>query len=117
MIWTATIVGVVALIGFLLWLRSRKPSTFRAVFVDEVPESLRKHSIYIAGESGHYWSASLLCPCGCGDLIQLNLLQQVRPCWQIKSHQDGSVSIMPSVWRRQGCKSHFFVREGRIDWC
>jgi len=90
---------------------------FRAIFVDEFPDSLRPRAIYIAGETGHAWAASMVCPCGCGDMIQLNLLPQVRPCWQVETHEDGTVSIAPSVWRQQGCRSHFFVRRGRIDWC
>ncbi|MFI5187675.1 MAG: DUF6527 family protein [Chitinophagales bacterium] len=24
--------------------------------------------------------------------------------------------MLPSVWRIQGCKSHFFVKENKIDW-
>ena len=24
----------------------------------------------------------MICPCGCGEIIELNLLKQVRPCWR-----------------------------------
>ncbi|MGE0288414.1 MAG: DUF6527 family protein [Bradyrhizobium sp.] len=59
----------------------------------------------------------MMCPCGCGEVIELNLLQQARPCWNAQEHQNGTVSVTPSVWRRKGCRSHFWLRRGRIDWC
>jgi hypothetical protein len=95
----------------------RKPQRFAYARVDEFPDSLKSATVYVSGERGHAWAAALICPCGCGEVIELNLLKQVRPCWDIEEHQDGSVSLMPSVWRQKGCGSHFFVRRGRIDWC
>ena len=46
-------------------------------------------------------------------LDQLASLANVTATFQ----SDGSVSLMPSVWRQKGCRSHFFLRHGRIDWC
>jgi hypothetical protein len=117
MTWIFVLLGLVAVIGLIVWLRSRQPKPFRTLFVDEFPDSLRPRAIYVASEPSHPWAASMLCPCGCGEVIQLNLLPQVRPCWQVQAHEDGTVSITPSVWRQKGCGSHFFVRRGRIDWC
>lgn len=95
----------------------RRPPPFRYARVDEFPESLEPSAVYVAGEDAHMWAAAMLCPCGCGDVIELNLLKQVRPCWSVNEHVDGSVSLTPSVWRRKGCRSHFWVRRGRIVWC
>lgn len=96
------------------WRKSRR---FRGERVEEFPDALQRAKIYLAGEGDNLWAAALICPCGCGDVIELNLLKQARPCWSVQEHQDGSVSIDPSVWRSKGCKSHFYVRHGRIDWC
>lgn len=30
---------------------------------------------------------------------------------------DGTVSIKPSGWRQKGCRSHFFLKRGQIEWC
>lgn len=98
------------------WWR-QQPQRFRYTRVDEFPDSLKPSTLYVAGEDPHLWAAAMLCPCGCGDVIELNLLKKVRPRWSVEQHADGSVSLMPSVWRRKGCRSHFFVRHGRIDWC
>ncbi|WP_436231260.1 DUF6527 family protein [Caballeronia sp. LjRoot29] len=59
----------------------------------------------------------MICPCGCGEVIELNLLKQARPCWSAEEHPDGTISLVPSVWRQRGCRSHFFLRRGGIEWC
>jgi hypothetical protein len=56
----------------------------------------------------------MYCPCGCRDIIQLNLLPDARPCWQVVFHPDDTVSLYPAVWRQEGCRSYFFVRQGRV---
>ncbi len=102
------------------WLENRKKPRiifYRFEHVDEFPDSLNPHKLYLAGENGYFWAAAMLCPCGCGDVIELNLLKKARPCWSVNEHPDGLVSLMPSVWRREGCHSHFFLRRGQIEWC
>jgi hypothetical protein len=59
----------------------------------------------------------MICPCGCKEVINLNLLKTVRPRWSVKEHPDRTVTLTPSVWRQKGCRSHFFLRRGRIEWC
>lgn len=58
------------------------------------------------------------CPCGCGDTIALPFIG-AGPCWKLTEHDDGSVTLHPSILRKAGCKcsSHFFIREGRVRWC
>ena len=101
------------------WLAGRlqaEEPRFRYERVEEFPDSLKPFTIYVAGEEPHLWAAAMLCPCGCGDVIELNLLKDASPCWSVRLHADGSVSLVPSVWRRRGCRSHFFVRYSRIEW-
>lgn len=101
---------------FWRWLR---PGTapWATAFVEDLPDSPGRRTVYIAGEGGHLWSAAMLCPCGCSETIRLNLLRQARPCWAVDEHADGTVTFEPSIWRRMGCRSHFFFRRGRIEWC
>ena len=110
-----------AAIATARWARSLWPwaklPRFAAEHVEDFPDRLHPLRVYLAGEGANIWGAALLCPCGCGDTIQLNLLMQMRPCWTVSEHADGSVSLAPSVWRTEGCRSHFIVRHGRIDWC
>ncbi len=88
-----------------------------AYYVTEEPEVLNKENIYIAGESGHYWYICFLCPCGCGEIIQLSTLVNDNPKWSFIKHRNKTITIYPSIWRTSGCKSHFFIRKGIVDWC
>ena len=84
--------------------------------VDDVPDNLDPDRVYLVGDASLPWSATLLCPCGCGAIIQLSLVEHDTPSWRAKRHFWGSVSLYPSIWRKRGCRSHFFVRRGRIVW-
>lgn len=102
------------------WITSwfvRRERPYRTDRVDEFPEQLEEHVVYLVGEGRHLWSAAMLCPCGCGEVIQLNLLQGTRPRWSVIEHDDGCLTLHPSVWRRAGCKSHYFFRNGMVAWC
>lgn len=119
---TVSVILIVLLVAAVLaWaLFKRRPSrtpVYRASRVDDLPDVLRPRTVYLVGEEGHLWAAALVCPCGCGERIELNLMPQARPCWSAERRPDGTVTLMPSVWRQKGCKSHFFIREGRVDWC
>jgi hypothetical protein len=57
-----------------------------------------------------------VCPCGCGAVLALNLMRSQTPCWTVQEHEDGSISVQPSV-DAQKCGAHFWVRRNRIDWC
>ena len=97
--------------------RIRRRPRIRYERVDEFPDSLKPATLYVAGEEPHLWAAAMLCPCGCGEIVHLNLLGDARPSWSVLKHNDSSITLMPSIWRTQGCRSHFCVRRSRIDWC
>lgn len=89
---------------------------FRVQQLADVPDNPRPFEVYAIGDP-HVWQAALLCPCGCGHLIQLSLLKSDSPRWDLKVDCDGNATISPSVWRTLGCQAHFVVRGGRIIWC
>lgn len=103
--------------GWVAGLFRRRPRPWSTAAADDVPEAPRPETLYLVGEEQYLWSAAFLCPCGCGELVQLNLLPEARPRWAVERHADGTVTLSPSVWRVRGCKSHFFLRRGRIEWC
>jgi hypothetical protein len=49
------------------------------------------------------------CPCGCGDLLRINLSPSIHPCWRIRLSKNGKISIYPSIDRDVGCGAHFFL--------
>ncbi|WP_415195487.1 DUF6527 family protein [Rhodopseudomonas sp.] len=59
----------------------------------------------------------MLCPCGCGKILHMNLLPDERPCWQLTVDADGLATLHPSIWRQKDCGSHFWFRRGRVIWC
>lgn len=106
-----------ALTRWILRFIALRPSTLRVKRVDELPDTFVKGMVYIAGEHEHLWFVAMKCPCGCGEVLQMNLNKRMRPCWRIIEHRDGTVTLRPSVHRTVRCASHFFVDHGRITWC
>jgi hypothetical protein len=58
-------------------------------------------------------SLVMVCPCGCGEHLTINLDSRSGPAWRlIKRH--GKLTLYPSVWRESGCQSHFVVWQNEI---
>jgi hypothetical protein len=56
------------------------------------------------------------CPCGCGEVVVINTDPRTGPAWRIRIDPAGA-TLMPSVWRTTGCRSHFIIWRSRIWWC
>lgn len=108
--------------GLLYWLTAawarlrRRSVPYRTRLADDVPENPDPGFLYLVGEGVHQWFACFLCPCSCGQLIQLNTLPCGRPRWSSTRHRNGTATLHPSVRRTVGCKSHFFLRRGFVEW-
>ena len=51
------------------------------------------------------------CACGCGDIIILEHNYK----WNI---DENTITISPSIGRMTApCKSHYFIRNGKVVWC
>jgi Family of unknown function (DUF6527) len=57
----------------------------------------------------------LRCPCGCNDVVTLSVQQVHQPHWKL-SGVEKRPTLHPSIWRTEGCRSHFLVREGKVIW-
>lgn len=95
--------------------KETKTHHFKYSFYNDDPETLNEKMIYIIGERPHFWKLSFICPCGCKEVISLNLLQEVSPNWTFKVKKK-RITIHPSIWRSVGCKSHFYIKKGKLDW-
>lgn len=84
--------------------------------VSKTPERFKRTICYLITEDGFDEHLSFICPCGCGDTVHLNLLRDDSPCWLLEEGRSERPSISPSVLRKVGCKSHFFIRLGRVSW-
>lgn len=107
-----------AMAGFWWWLLERLGRPYRTVVVEEqLPRKLKGRTLYVVEEDEFEEQAAMLCPCGCGRVLQMNLLTDERPCWRLTRHSDGTATLHPSIWRKKECGSHFWFRKGRVQWC
>ena len=89
---------------------------YRVRRVSDLPDRLENGDVYVIGDGEYDWSAAMLCPCGCGNVLEMNLLSDAKPVWSITVGPDQSVTLHPSVWKKTGCRSHFFLRNGKVNW-
>lgn len=82
---------------------------------DEVPEQIARGKLLRMIDVGEPWAVAMSCPCGCGEIVELSLSKVSKPHWTLRLDQ-GKPTLSPSVWRNIGCKSHFWVRRGQVDW-
>ena len=113
------IIGIIAILW--VWLAGFRKGTiaplpYKTIRAEALPSSLESETIYICGEDNQEWFVAFLCPCGCRETIQLSVLPNTKPKWELTKHIEGTISLHPSVWRTKGCKSHFFVQKGHIRW-
>ena len=95
----------------------RRPPLFSTTYVEDLPDAVAGGQLYVVGEGGYTWCAAMVCPCSCGETLQMSLLLEGRPRWTFEEQSDGTPTLHPSVWRQVGCRSHFFLRKGVVIWC
>jgi hypothetical protein len=84
---------------------------------DELPAELPPMRVVVAREGRTLWSAGMACPCGCGRRLEVMLLDSVKPRWDLSVDEKDRPTLHPSVWVADGCRSHFILRKGMIEWC
>jgi hypothetical protein len=83
----------------------------------DVPDTPIDGALHLVVDgSGQAWLGVLRCPCGCGATIQLPMTASSRPCWYFRG-SPARPSLWPSVRRSTGCRSHFLLRGGSVQWC
>jgi hypothetical protein len=106
----------VARVGHQLGERFARPRRLLAVAGDALPAKMPRRDLVLLTEGKEPWSVGMRCPCGCGDTIELALFEEADTRWKLRVDKRGRPTLYPSVWKRDGCKSHYFVFEGRIIW-
>ena len=88
---------------------------YRTLRVSEAPDEFAPNILYVVGDN-HLFYAAMLCPCGCGAVLYMSLLEDDNPRWRIRMYNDGTATMVPSIWREVGCRSHFILFRGRPRW-
>jgi hypothetical protein len=99
------------------WTRFAPRRRLRVVEGDSLPLLMPRRDLVLARDDGEDWCVGMRCPCGCGDVIELLVLAEARPRWNLSVDASGRPTLAPSVWRQSGCRAHFWIRSGRIHWC
>jgi len=102
------------LLRVLEWLLPAR--TLTILQGDALPEKLPWRGLLLLRDGGEDWCVGLRCPCGCGQRIELPLIQEANPRWKLRIELDGTPTLVPSIWLQDGCRSHFFVRGGKVEW-
>lgn len=83
---------------------------------DTPPQKLPWRNLVLAREDKEDWAVAFRCPCGCGNRIELMLIEEAIPNWKLNIDPEGKPTLHPSIWRQKGCKSHFWLRNGKVTW-
>lgn len=103
------------------WFRKQSPAkTYSAVVsvesMTDVPDELG-NDVVVVERGGIFRWALLMCPCGCGDRLTVNLMRTVRPYWRL-SLKGSKASLSPSIWvSEEKCGSHFWLIKNGVFWC
>lgn len=84
---------------------------------DSLPAHLPRRNLILARDDGEDWCVGMKCPCGCGRTIELLVIPEASPRWNITINGTGRPTLHPSVWLKDGCQSHFWLRNGKVQWC
>lgn len=100
-----------------LWSHVAPRKTVRFCQGDEVLCEIGGRELVVAREDQLDWEAAMRCPCGCGDKLELELVPEAKPRWNLTLDHHRRPTLHPSIHRVDRCKAHFFVRKGKIIWC
>lgn len=89
----------------------------RIIGGDSLPSCMPRRDVVLARDDGEDWCVGMRCPCGCGHMIELLVVAEAKPRWDVTVDAKGRPTLSPSVWLQKGCRSHFWLRNGRIHWC
>lgn len=99
------------------WDRFGPRRGLQVIAGDSLPRHLPRRDLVLARDDGEDWCVGMRCPCGCDTTIELLVIREARPRWDLTLDTSGRPSLKPSVWLQSGCKSHFWLRRGRVEWC
>ena|ERR1035437_5337306 len=74
------------------------------------PDVLEPGKVYFCKD---YAMSVHLCPCGCGEPVHLHFKEYnvTGICWGLKDN-----TFTPSILKSFGCKSHYWIKNGLVQW-
>ncbi|WP_456680213.1 DUF6527 family protein [Bradyrhizobium sp. USDA 3311] len=79
-------------------------------------DDVSEQEFVVVRHQGTFRWALFRCPCPCKQVISLPLQAPHSPRWRVSVNGAGRPDLHPSVWRKKGCMSHFWIQDGRVFW-
>ena len=94
-----------------------KQTTYKTEFISKAPCSMENGVLYIVP---HANLSMHKCMCGCGETVIAPIDEnggRERGFWGW-TYDGKNASLHPSVGNyKQACKSHYFLTNGKVQWC
>lgn len=112
-----TLKAVVRFVLVLFKVIQRSDMLVLGVSGHPVPETIRHGFIYVVSEGKYKKWAYLRCPADQNEIIQLSLMPNRRPRWEVTVDALDRPTIYPSIRQLDGSYAHFWIKRGHIEWC
>ena len=104
------------------WLSSEPPppvnfAELRVVSLTPKTTVIGPGEMFLVEYQGKRYWTMFRCPCGCDEIVTLMAESEKGPTWSTWTSREGRPCLRPSVWRMEGCHSHFWIYDGRVYWC
>ena len=101
------------------WSRLRKRKRISRIIqvssMSQVPKRLGAAAVVVEKAGVPRWVV-LECPCRCGARIDVNLMKNASPHWNLV-FEEKRITIRPSLSQpQQRCGSHFFITRNIVRW-
>lgn len=94
-----------------------KPAlTYREVATTPALHDIHENEIVHVVYGGEPLWIMFQCPCRQGHVVSLPAATGRSPKWEL-TVRDGRTSMTPSVYQRDRCFSHYWIKDGQIRWC
>lgn len=99
------------------WDAVAPPRRLHIIEGDSLPKRLPLRDIVLARDDQEDWCVGMRCPCRCGRHIELLVIAEAKPRWDVEIDAKGRPTLFPSIWLKNGCRSHFWIQRGKVKWC
>lgn len=110
-------IGLIRYLLILLHVIKRPDLVGRVVAQHPAIEDLVAGVLIVVEDGAIQKWVCFRCPCGCGEKIMLSLAAQRRPHWTVTLDWLGRPTLSPSVRQVTQCRSHYWVKRGKLEWC
>ncbi len=100
----------------LRWILVHK--RYKNQWVNDLPESPEKKTIYIVGGREYPFRVVMGCPnVDCKHLVYLDIDPKANPKWTLIEGKNSKISLSPSVFLTGlPCRSHYWVKNNKVQW-